>query len=91
LYYGDNNIWECKKPTFAKVRLPCSKVMADNAKGTVICDDEDKFSNRKFCLETGGQPKDTNDTKGTGIKEYMVYLLGNIISYQMNIVLIIDM
>ena len=41
--------------------------MKDNAKGTVLLDEDDKSSNRKFCLETGGQSEDPEDKKGTTI------------------------
>ena len=64
MYYGDNNKWECNKPTFAKVRIPCDKVMQDNAHGVVVVEEEDNLLKRKFCLETGGTFKKSNDTKG---------------------------
>ena len=65
LHYGENITWECKNPTFAKVRLPCYKVMQDNAKGTVLVEDDEIIPRKIFCLDTGGTSEVPDDTKGT--------------------------
>ena len=62
LYYGENNVWECKKPSFAKVRVSRDKVPQDDAKGTILVENENEQDpKRKFCLETGGKEHDEYD------------------------------
>lgn len=66
LHYGESNTWECKNPTFAKVHLPCYKVMQDNAKGTVLVEDDGIIPKKTFCLDTGGSVEESDNIKGTG-------------------------
>ena len=63
MYYGENNVWECKKPSFAKVRVSRDKVPQDDAKGTILLENENEqdLTTRKFCLETGGREEHEND------------------------------
>ena len=70
LYYGENNVWECKKPSFAKVRVSCDKVPQDDAKGTILLENENEqdLKKRKFCLETGGREHDENDKMKGDVK-----------------------
>ena len=75
LHYGENNTWECKNPKFQKVHLPCYKVMQDNAKGTVLVEDDEIIPKRTFCLDTGGPSEKSEDVKGIPARYFDKYKL----------------
>ena len=41
--------------------------MQDNAKGTVLVEDDGIIPKKTFCLDTGGTVAESEDIKGTGL------------------------
>ena len=41
--------------------------MQDNAKGTILVEDDGIIPKKTFCLDTGGTVGESDDIKGTGL------------------------
>ena len=44
--------------------------MQDNAKGTVLVEDDEIIPKRTFCLDTGGPSENSEDVKGIPVQIY---------------------